>query len=619
MINKLGFRPDIVGLRAFSVIIILIYHFFPSYLKAGFIGVDIFFVISGFLITQILFIKSQKSSLFGFWKSRFLRLTPALCIVLLASIIAGWFFLLRDEYIALSEAILASLAAQSNLYEMLRSGYFENTQSLKPFLHLWSLAVEIQFYIFVSILIFWQRNNKKFLWVLAFLIVLSFIFNLKFIDSYSSSVFYLSPFRVWEFLIGSFIAIYQLDKKIPAYFSYLGFLLILIALFMINQQSKFPGFLALLPVLGTSFILLVNQRNKVSTFLSLKFLVLIGSISYSLYLWHWPILDFSKLILGDLTPFFRIGLILFSFILAYLTTFYIEKPLRDKKNIIGLIFFFVIILLCAFLIHLFDGIPSRSANLRNQALQTNENLLMDYRNNCLPFISNINKEDRCQTHYYKKNQTSLSVIGDSQANAFTTVLDALKDNNNYIQFGRGMCPSLLEYGPQQCQNFANEIYAYISHENNLQKVIIAAQWPLYAEGISLEGKKFTKEIFWESLEKTILAYKNLNKNIYILYVVPLGAQPRRCFNRFFGLPNECDLSFKEEEVSFNKYKLNLDKLINKYNLKVIDLHDVLCEGQICKVKVDNQLLYLDSSHLSRAGGAYIANKLNANLKKDLFN
>jgi peptidoglycan/LPS O-acetylase OafA/YrhL len=115
MINKLGFRPDIAGLRAFSVIIILIYHFFPSYLKAGFIGVDIFFVISGFLITQILFIKSQKSSLFGFWKSRFLRLTPALCIVLLASIIAGWFFLLRDEYIALSEAILASLAAQSNL------------------------------------------------------------------------------------------------------------------------------------------------------------------------------------------------------------------------------------------------------------------------------------------------------------------------------------------------------------------------------------------------------------------------------------------------------------------------------------------------------------------------
>jgi peptidoglycan/LPS O-acetylase OafA/YrhL len=619
MINKLGFRPDIAGLRAFSVIIILIYHFFPSYLPSGFIGVDIFFVISGFLISQILLCDQYNNSFFSFLKSRFLRLTPALLSVLFISLIIGWFFLLQDEYLALSKSVFSSLTAQSNLYEMLRSGYFENTISSRPLLHLWSLAVEIQFYLFISVFIFWQRNNKKIIWFLLFLMCISFFANLLLININSTANFYLSPFRLWEFLLGSIVFIYQRDKKIRSYFSYIGIFLLIISLFIINNHSSFPGWIAALPVLASGFILLNNQSNNVTHLLSLKPMVFVGTISYALYLWHWLLLDYSKLTFGTLSPLFRIFLVLFTFILAFLTTFYIEKPIRYKKKYLFMIFSFCTVLLFALVIYSQQGFPDRLVNTKNQSLQTKENLSMDYRNQCAPILGVANKEDRCQFLHYNNVVTSLAIIGDSQANAFSTVLDKISMNNTlgYLQFGRGMCPALLKFGGSDCQDFAERVFNFISNEKHINKIIIAAQWPLYTKSIKIAGKNVSQDDFWKSLEKTISAYKKLNKEVYILYVVPLGAEPRRCFQRLSLMNSDCDLSTEVVLANQAGYVSRMDELVSKYHLKKIDITKLLCDKYVCKVKIKNKLLYLDGSHLSRAGGNYVADKLDPHLKIEL--
>ncbi|WP_189509357.1 acyltransferase family protein [Candidatus Methylopumilus universalis] len=615
-INTHSFRSDIAGLRAFSVIIIIIYHFFPSYLPSGFIGVDIFFVISGFLISQILLFDQYKHSFFSFLKSRFLRLAPALLSVLLVSLILGWFFLLQDEYLALSKSGFSSLIAQSNLYEMLRSGYFENTISSRPLLHLWSLAVEIHFYLFISVFIFWQRNNKKIIWLLLFLMSCSFIANILFIDINSTANFYLSPFRLWEFLLGSIVFIYQRDKKIPSYFSYIGIFLLIISLFVIDTHSPFPGWVAVLPVLASGFILLNNQSNNVSHILSLKPMVFIGTISYALYLWHWPLLDFSKLTFGSLSPLFRIFLGLFTFILACVTTFYIEKPIRANKKFLFMIFSFCITLVITLFIYSQLGFPNRHVNTKNQILQTKENLIMDYRNECASILGVANKEDRCQFLHYNNGVTSLAIIGDSQANAFSTVLDRI-NALGYLQFGRGMCPALLKYGDSDCQDFAERAFNFISNERYLNKIIIAAQWPLYLKSLKIAGKNITQDDFWMSLEKTISAYKKLNKEIYILYAVPLGAEPRKCFQRLPFMNSDCDLSKDVFLSNQAGYIARMDELVSKYHLKKIDITELLCDKYVCKVKNKNKLLYLDGSHLSRAGGNYVADKLNPQLKVEL--
>ena len=230
MSNGVSYRPEINGLRAFSIALVLLYHLFPSYLKSGFIGVDIFFVISGYLIVQILLKgNSGQVSLVDFFKNRFLRLSPSLLAVLITTMFAGWFIFLPDEYLALAKATFSSFLLQSNFYEMSRSAYFESTVNSRPLLHLWSLAVEVQFYIFVAVLIKIFHKSKFILNILILIALISFTLNLCFIDKHSAAVFYLSPFRIWEILCGSITALIQGEKLVSKYYNYAGALLLLSA------------------------------------------------------------------------------------------------------------------------------------------------------------------------------------------------------------------------------------------------------------------------------------------------------------------------------------------------------------------------------------------------------
>lgn len=622
MSNGVSYRPEINGLRAFSIALVLLYHLFPSYLKSGFIGVDIFFVISGYLIVQIL-LKSNSGqvSLVDFFKNRFLRLSPSLLAVLITTMLASWFIFLPDEYLALAKATFSSFLLQSNFYEMSRSGYFESTVNSRPLLHLWSLAVEVQFYIFVAVLIKLFHKSKFFLNILILIALISFTLNLCFIDKHSAAVFYLSPFRIWEILCGSIAALIQGEKLFSKYYNYAGTLLLLFSVAFINNQLQFPGAVALLPVIGACFLLLKAEPNLISKVLSLKPIVYIGVLSYSIYLWHWPILDISKLVYGSLSPVFRGVIVAITLLLAFITTKFIEEPIRKNKKIVTASMLTFLVLLGSLFIIYDSGIANRNVNLKNYILNKNNSLILDYRRSCNGFIQDVDKEDRCNADRYVKNKTDIILIGDSQANAFTTVFEGMRKYKefNFLQLGRGMCPALLGYGITSCTKFSQQVFNYIANEKSIKTVVLAAQWPLYSDGLSMGGNRFSSELFWHSLEATVREYQSTGKFVYLVYSVPLGSEPRRCFNRLPFITQSCDLKLDTVNQIESNYRINFDKIVAATKVAVIDPKKALCGQDKCAVMVDSKIFYLDGSHLSKAGGEYLSNRLKGMLLNGLLN
>ena len=339
------YRPDIDGLRALAVLAVVAFHAFPVWLKGGFIGVDIFFVISGYLISTIIFNNLDRNtfSFSDFYQRRIRRIFPALLLVLTISLSLGWFTLLADEYHQLGKHVFAGTAFISNFVLWAESGYFDNAANTKPLLHLWSLGIEEQFYLIWPILV-WLAWHKKWVTLLIiFIFVLSFILNTVIINYDSVATFY-SPFtRFWELSSGSLLAWITFKKRLePSILpqpvletiSFIGLGILGVAVLIINKNDSFPGWWALLPVSGTMLLIYVGNRAWINhIFLSNKLLVWFGLISFPLYLWHWPIISFGTIAEGELpSTTFRIFAVLISIFLAWVTYRYIEKPIRSGKG-----------------------------------------------------------------------------------------------------------------------------------------------------------------------------------------------------------------------------------------------------------------------------------------------
>ncbi|WP_374555289.1 acyltransferase family protein [Aquitalea pelogenes] len=354
----IDYRPDIDGLRALAITSVILYHGFPSIFKGGFVGVDIFFVISGYLISSIIFTKlsSNDFSFIEFYIHRAKRIFPSLAVILTASYIVGWFAFFPDEFKQLGKHIAAGSAFVQNIILTSESGYFSNASELKPLIHLWSLAVEEQFYIAFPLVIWitWRLRISIPL-ILFTLTILSFKLNIQFSYSNQVKAYFLAKNRFWEILAGSIIAYMQtftfnvnskkntysqLNKRIPFkriilnIASVLGFSLSLAAIFFLDKKFIFPGWWALLPVLSACLIISSGKNAHINkTILSNKIMVFIGKISYPLYLWHWVILSTSQVIGGkSLSPWAATFAIIVSIALSWLTYLLIEKPIRYSKG-----------------------------------------------------------------------------------------------------------------------------------------------------------------------------------------------------------------------------------------------------------------------------------------------
>ena len=361
-----SYRAEIDGLRAFAVLSVVAFHAFPFWLKGGFVGVDVFFVISGFLITSHIFEKLDegKFSYTDFFGRRILRIFPALILVMVSSLVFGWFALLPDEYAQLGKHIASGAAFILNFVLVGESGYFDNEANTKPMLHLWSLAVEEQFYIIWPLALWFAWRQKLNLLTITLVAALvSFYLNLKFVNSNPTETFFWPIGRLWELLCGSILAwllLYKrdslantklwLDKYLVRFLrtneatangstavnimSFLGFFLLTYSVIRINEHLAFPSKWALIPIFGTLLVIAAGSKAWLNRVLFMNpIAVWIGLISYPLYLWHWPILSFLYIADGELPhATVRIAAVALSILLAWITYRFIEKPIRRGNS-----------------------------------------------------------------------------------------------------------------------------------------------------------------------------------------------------------------------------------------------------------------------------------------------
>ncbi len=346
--RTLGYRPDIDGLRAVAVLFVVLYHLGLPYVTGGYVGVDVFFVISGFLITSIILkdIETGVFTLTGFWERRLRRILPPLLVVLGAVVAAGWLVFLPGDYEALGKHILTQSVFGQNILLYKESGYFDTESHLKPLLHTWSLAVEEQFYLLFPLALFyvWKKAPRYLSHFLVISWAISFVLCLIVMVPNKNLAFFMLPTRGWELLTGSVLAYYSVyrgfsfEEKYGALknslMGFAGLVMILVSVFLYTGKTVFPGVGALLPCMGTAMLVMAGQGTSsfVSKILSIKPLVFIGLVSYSFYLWHWPAYVYLKYIpFRDYAWTDSLFVFMAAFALSVLTWKYVEQPIRSKR------------------------------------------------------------------------------------------------------------------------------------------------------------------------------------------------------------------------------------------------------------------------------------------------
>ena len=359
------YRSDIDGLRAIAVLAVVTYHAFPGRLPGGFIGVDVFFVISGFLISTIIFenLESGTFTFKEFYSRRIRRIFPALVITLLGVSIIGWFLLISEEIKSLGKHVAAGAAFLTNFIVQGEAGYFDSASEARPLLHLWSLGIEEQFYIIWPVLIWFAWKRKfNFISITLLLACVSFYFNIKEVETSPVSTFFSPHTRFWELMCGSGLAwatIYlkhsdlKLRVTIDRWLKRIvfqnlrepdgntlsnlmaiqGVALLFFGFLFFDKSTVYPGFYTFIPVLGTLFLIYAGSNSWINrALLSNKVLIWFGLISFPLYLWHWPLISFAWIVEGGVPPtIVRVSAVLLAMLLAWLTKVFIEKPFRFSK------------------------------------------------------------------------------------------------------------------------------------------------------------------------------------------------------------------------------------------------------------------------------------------------
>jgi peptidoglycan/LPS O-acetylase OafA/YrhL len=351
--RKISYRSDIDGLRAIAVLSVIAFHLSPTRFQGGFVGVDIFFVISGFLISSIIYkeLETGGFSIVAFYVRRIRRIYPALFLVLFFVCVVGWILLLPSDFVVLGKQIVGGSTFSANFVLWWQSGYFSPEASLKPLLHLWSLGVEEQYYlIFPLICMAFYRSRSRWALPVAFISIaaVSMFLNVSFVTKYAEATYFLPFTQLWELFTGAGLSLF-LQRNLQASWEsrllpkwrhgvgFLGLVLLVVSVFGINRFNAFPGWWALLPTMGAVLVIVAGQTSWINRYLlSSKPAVFVGLISYPLYLWHWPILSFMRIANADWGANFSHlqegAMVVIAFLLAYLTYRFIELPIRHVKQ-----------------------------------------------------------------------------------------------------------------------------------------------------------------------------------------------------------------------------------------------------------------------------------------------
>ena len=437
------YRAEIDGLRALAVLPVIFFHAGFEWFSGGFIGVDVFFVISGYLITTIIIseMTEGKFSIINFYERRARRILPALFFVMLICIPFAWMLMLPDALENFGQSLVSTSLFSNNFLLMNTAGYWDLAAEYKPLLHTWSLAVEEQYYfIFPIFLIFaWRFGKNKLIWLIIFISLISFTLSEYGWRQNSIAHFYFSPARAWELLAGS-IAAFICDHKglkNNNVLSFLGLIMIVCSLLIFNEETPFPSVFTLVPVIGSVFIILyAENRTFTAKILSSKILVGIGLISYSLYLWHQPIFAFARIYKQDIiTDFESYIYVLLSIFLAFLTWKYVETPFRNKTYFSSFkIFSFSSFMIIFFIsiglyFHSSNGVPNRIFTLDAYERSTHEIK-----------ITNLNDIDYEKPIKDNLNNGHIYILGDSFASDIAYLISHHKPTIKYTLEGSAASP-----------------------------------------------------------------------------------------------------------------------------------------------------------------------------------
>lgn len=648
--NNIKFEKEINGLRGIAILLVVLFHFEIFPFSGGFIGVDIFFVISGYLISKIIINKNYENlNYWSFVKNRIRRIFPGLLFMILFFIPFFFLILSPDHLTKYSDSILSNLIFSPNIYFWTQSNYFDLSSSFKPLLHTWSLGVEFHFYfIWPIIFIFLYKVSKNRIFLNLFLILIIIlslacleiiiqkgpIFENKLLYGkfISDTVFFLTPFRIFEFIFGSLLAINlkRIKKNnINEILFFLGATLIVLSSIYIDEKYYFPSKFALFPLIGTFLIIYSKEANYFGYILRNKIINFFGDISYSLYLYHWPVYIFFKYYkFSNLSNYEKFFAFLVSIFLASLSFKYIEKfYLKKHRKIIDTKFVTVaiLILIMSITINLNQGFKIR---LNENSLKVLNNKMNQYGGLCTNVqMKDYKKKDRCLVG--DKNQLDFLLVGDSHGKALMHGLTKFAENNN-LNFSsyEDMC----KVYPNLKSNIENCLI-----KEKPQNIIIGFKFYDYQiknSELEIISKKYIDKI---KDIKTNLNFKDI-KNIIVIAQVPefysSYGDALSCYSRPQIISkHDCD-QFLNEKIYKSKYQLKQThrfeekKLMNNYlkkyaskisknevNLTIFDPFDYLCENLKCMQVLDGNLIYSDATHLSKFGSQYLIKKIESELIK----
>lgn len=647
-IETASYRPDIDGLRAVAILSVTAYHLDISPFGGGYVGVDVFFVISGYLITRIIYqdIRNRSFSYTGFYERRIRRIFPALFAVFLFSSAIAYCIFLPKDFQTFFQSLIAATLFGSNLLFWKTAGYFDSAAELKPLLHTWSLSIEEQFYLFYPFLLF-LITRLPLRWAFAVLFAaagISLFLSEYFLHGQSPSVFYLLHFRAWELLTGALLALEVLpppgSRPVKEAFSLLGLSAIGYGVFAFNDQTLFPGARALFPCIGAALIIYADSQKRtfVGRLLGSKPAVAIGLVSYSLYLWHWPLIVFAKYY--TIRPFFdyeKIALLLASGLLAVFSWKYIERPFRGKNGLFSKkqLFGVAAIMMAGFVAiglagHLRRGFPGRLpediVRLAEAAYQVRQ---VD--GSCIDIPQQrLDSGRTCKIGKSGSDTISFIVWGDSHAfsMAESIHLAAEKKGLTGLLYSHSSCPPLLDVErfnsfERGCRDFNNSVKQWLERNRNVRTVFLVARWAISAEGtrygaeqgrpvvISPEGIKGNPQALKDGLEKTLRFLSDHNVGAVIVNQVPeigWNVPSTLARERLFGHAVSAAVpTIEEYQKRQHKMSRIIGELNPRYPFSLVDVASILCAQRHCLIEKDGYSLYKDDDHLSIYGASLLSN------------
>lgn len=616
------YRREIDGLRALAVIPVILFHAGVKALSGGFVGVDVFFVISGYLITSIILNEHQQGhfTFSDFYLRRARRILPALFLVMFVCFPFAWLWYLPVDMKEFSQSVVVTTTFLSNFFFFLKTGYFDTEAELKPLLHTWSLAVEEQYYlVFPALLIYLLKFKKKWAFgVLSSLAIASLLCAQWLSIHHQAANFFLFPSRLWELLIGALIALFLFQQAKPIgssesrqYASAIGLILIIVSIIFYSRDTPYPGLYTLLPTCGAGLIILfADKENIAGRILSSRALVGIGVISYSAYLWHQPLLAFARYnTFGELSNALILALLVATFSLAYLSWRFVESPFRKAVRVKTPVFIFIFLVsggglfVAGTLGHLTNGFVQRQVGKlpADYFIQAQAERKFNYGIDHKRCISN--EASLCRVSEYAGDHKNILLLGDSHSADFTNQFKryAVSNKLNAWQMSTTGCAYLFSQVSSNptCQTAKSMVLEKIER-GNFDQVILVGNYFYH----TMVGPLASQPLDIQSV--VALLEQMLRANTEVTFFIP-----RANFNfspaRAAVLDRLDELKLVSEKSNEQAWLSEINALKKYKNFHVFDQNAALlkvgCGGYECLNGHTKEMLplYRDSSHLTEAG------------------